>query len=215
MHHLAQLQQLIRCCHELAAAGYAPASGGNASIFTPEGVWITKRGTALKALTVDDFVLVNQQGEVIGNEGIPSKEGFLHLAVYHSRPEDRAIIHLHPPQSIAACSLVNEDGSNPLPAMVPSYIMRIRGTVLLPYYPPGDPQLAGHIREVARDNQIIYLRNHGIVSAGQTVTQAMQAVEEAEENARIFLLTRGQGQPISREDCEALQRNYWGEVYKG
>ncbi|HBT15647.1 MAG TPA: methylthioribulose-1-phosphate dehydratase, partial [Firmicutes bacterium] len=40
-------EELVEYCREMARQGYAPASGGNASIKLQEGVWITAGGSVL------------------------------------------------------------------------------------------------------------------------------------------------------------------------
>lgn len=204
------LDDLIMYCREFALAGYAPASGGNASLRTPEGILITGSGSTLRRLDKTDFVLVNEEGEPINTERRPSKEVFLHIAVYRSNPRTRAIFHFHPPHTIAACSLLPE-GEDQLPAMVPTYIMRVRGAILVPFFPPGVPELAEEVGRQARVHQVVLLKNHGLVSSGATIQEAAQAVEETEENARIYLMAGGRGKALSQRECKALQERYWAK----
>lgn len=201
------IDQLLETCRHLAELGYAPASGGNASIRTGEGVWITAGGCTLRKLARNDLVRVDEEGRRISGQGEPSKEVLLHLAAYRAKPEISTVLHLHPPQTIAVCSCLS-DGANPLPAMVPTFIMRVQGVYLLPFYPPGDPRLVPKLSKVIGANQVVLLRNHGLISTGTTVLQASQAVEETEENARIYLLARGR-KPISPIECARLRVKYW------
>jgi len=201
-------EKLVEYCRDLANKGYAPASGGNASIRTPEGVWITAGGSVLGSLSTEDLVLVDQDGKKLDGQGNPSKEVLLHLAVYQANAKVNVTLHFHPPQTIGACALV-EDGNNPIPAFVPTFIMRVHGSKLLPYYHPGSFELSQQVQRYAADYQVILLRNHGLVSSGETLTKAAQAVEETEENARIYLLTGGAGRALSEESCRELREKYW------
>lgn len=201
-------EELVAACREMAASGYAPASGGNASIKTPEGVWITAGGTVLKNLSLDQLVLVDNDGNKLAGEVSPSKEVQLHLAVYRVNPKVNAVFHFHPPYTIAACALL-ADGDDPLPAFVPTYIMRVHGVKLVPYYHPGSIELARAVEQAAATHQVIILRNHGLVSSGETVTQAVQAIEETEANAHLFLLAGTAGRAIEEEYCRQLKEKYW------
>ncbi len=203
------ISELVILSRELAAKGYAPASGGNASLRTAEGVWMTRSGCLMHSLTEGDLVLVDENGQKIRGTGQPSKEVILHLAVYRKNPATGVVFHFHPPHTIAACSLL-ADGEDPIPAMVPTYLMRVYGTELIPYAPPGSVELAEGVERVAGNHQVILLRNHGLVSSGETVLQAAQAVEETEENARIYLLSGGRGISLTQEQCDWLKRSYWG-----
>jgi ribulose-5-phosphate 4-epimerase/fuculose-1-phosphate aldolase len=202
------LLELISFSRELADSGYAPASGGNASFRAAEGVWVTRGGCLMRSLTERDLVLVDENGRTIRGEGKPSKEVSLHLAVYRRNAAANAVFHFHPPHTIAAGSLV-ADGEDPIPAMVPTYLMRVRGTELIPYAPPGSMELAEGVERVTGGHQVILLRNHGLVSWGETALQAAQAVEETEQNARIYLLSGGRGTALSREQCDWLKEHYW------
>lgn len=201
--------ELITLSRELAAKGYAPASGGNASLRTIEGVWITRSGCLMHSLTEEDMVLVDENGQKIRGNGKPSKEVILHLAVYRKNHAAGVVFHFHPPHIIAASSLA-ADGEDPIPVMVPTYLMRVCGTQLVPYAPPGSAELVEGVERVASNHQVILLRNHGLVSSGETALQAAQAVEETEENARIYLLSGGHGTFLSQEQCDWLKRSYWG-----
>ncbi len=202
------LLEMIALNRELAEKGYAPASGGNSSIRVAEGVLITRSGCVLKSLTIQDFVSVNESGEAVSGNVKPSKEVRFHLAIYRRNPKVNAVFHFHPPHCIAAGSLLPE-GEDPIPAMVPYYVMRVRGAISLPYAPPGSAELFESIDRAAAGHQVIFLRNHGLVCSGETVLAAAQAVEETEENARIFLLTGGRGTPLSQEQCQWLKEKYW------
>ena len=61
---------------------------------------------------------------------------------------------------------------------------------LVPYYPPGDLDLARAVREMASDHHAVLLANHGPVVAGTSLEDAVYATEELEEAARLFLMLR-------------------------
>ena len=195
--------ELIQCCHDLAMQGHAPASSGNASFHTVKGVWITQGGAILSQLNLEDFVLVDANGNQLLGGGKPSKEVLLHLAIYHNRPQTKVVLHLHPPHSIAMASLIAGDDPE-IPVMVPTFIMRVNGVSAIPYFPPGDPGLAKAVGVAMTGHQVVFLRNHGIVSAGESVAEAKHAIEESELNARIFLLSGGKGKAIPEVECETL-----------
>ncbi len=201
-------EELVEYCREMARQGYAPASGGNASIKLREGVWITAGGSVLKNLSLNELILVDEDGKRLKGNGSPSKEVLLHLAVYKANPKVKAVFHFHPPYTIAACALI-EEGDDPIPVFVPTYLMRVRGVKLLPYYHPGSIELSQKIASLALDYQVILLRNHGLVSSGETIIKAAQAIEETEGNARIFLLAGSSGRAIAEKYCRELKKKYW------
>ena len=69
--------------------------------------------------------------------------------------------------------------------------MKIGQLPLVPYHRPGDPYLGDAIRSLAQRHQAVLLANHGTVVSGVTLEAAVNAIEELEETAKIFLLLRG------------------------
>jgi ribulose-5-phosphate 4-epimerase/fuculose-1-phosphate aldolase len=63
---------------------------------------------------------------------------------------------------------------------------------LIPYYPPGDLNLAKAVREMASKHHAVLLANHGPVVAGKSLEDAVYATEELEETAKLFLLLKDQ-----------------------
>ena len=70
--------------------------------------------------------------------------------------------------------------------------MRIGRLPLVPYYAPGDLQLAEAVRGYAGRHHAMLLANHGPVVGGSSLAAAADAIEELETTARLYLLLRGQ-----------------------
>ena len=62
----------------------------------------------------------------------------------------------------------------------------------MPYFAPGDPDLAHAVRALAGRHHAVLLANHGPVVAGTSLENAQYAVEELEEAAKLFLLLQNQ-----------------------
>jgi ribulose-5-phosphate 4-epimerase/fuculose-1-phosphate aldolase len=77
-----------------------------------------------------------------------------------------------------------------LPPITAYYIMRVGALPLIPYHPPGDPDLAEAVRKKAGRHHAVLLANHGPVVAGTTLDAAGNAMEELEETAKLYLLLR-------------------------
>jgi ribulose-5-phosphate 4-epimerase/fuculose-1-phosphate aldolase len=75
-----------------------------------------------------------------------------------------------------------------LPPITAYFVMRVGKLKLLPYFPPGDPALASAIGAVAAKHSAVLLANHGPVVAGTSLDAAMNAAEELEETAKLYLL---------------------------
>jgi ribulose-5-phosphate 4-epimerase/fuculose-1-phosphate aldolase len=71
--------------------------------------------------------------------------------------------------------------------------MRVGKLPLVPYYPPGDQTLADAVRELAGEHHAMLLANHGPIVAGKGLDAAVNAMEELEETAKLYLLLQGRG----------------------
>ena len=78
--------------------------------------------------------------------------------------------------------------------------MKIGRLPLIPYFPPGDINLAKAVREMASEHHAVLLANHGPVVAGKTLEDAVYATEELEETARLFLLLKNMNTHYLNED---------------
>ncbi|GAA1852994.1 hypothetical protein GCM10009836_36360 [Pseudonocardia ailaonensis] len=135
----------------------------------------------------------------------PSKEAFLHAAILRARPGAHAVVHTHSTHSAAVSCLNGLDITNALPPLTAYYAMRVGRLPLLPYHAPGDTSLAAHAETTAATRHAMLLSNHGPVVAGASLAAAMDALEELEETAKLFLLLRGLPvNPLTEKQAAAL-----------
>jgi ribulose-5-phosphate 4-epimerase/fuculose-1-phosphate aldolase len=121
----------------------------------------------------------------------PTKEVPLHLRMYELRSRLRAVVHLHSPYALAASILEDADPADVLPPLTAYYLMRVGRLPLVPYARPGTPELADLMAEHLGDAWCALLANHGPVAGGADLTDAVNAVEEIEQTARLWLLVAG------------------------
>ena len=167
--------------------GYGCGSSGNISARLEDGFLVTPTNVCMGRLDPARISKVDGAGNHVSGDK-PSKEAFLHLAVYQERPADRAIVHLHSTHSVAVSCLEGLDPENLLPPITAYYVMRIGKLPLVPYYRPGDMALAEAVRGVARSHHAMLLANHGPVVSGKALDAAVYSAEELEETAKLFLL---------------------------
>ena len=188
-----ELRQLLT---ELAASlfqrGYAVGSAGNISARLQDGYLMTPTNSSLGRLNPARISKLDLAFEHIGGDK-PSKEVFMHRAVYRARPDVGAVVHLHSTMATAVACLDDVDPNAPIPALTPYFVMRVGERLpVVPYYRPGDPAMEPAIHVAALGAKAILLANHGPVVSGKTLLDAVYASEELEESARLFLLLRGQ-----------------------
>ncbi|MDR6868145.1 ribulose-5-phosphate 4-epimerase/fuculose-1-phosphate aldolase [Microbacterium resistens] len=200
-----QRDDVIRAARSLFDRGLTHGSTGNISVRGEGGILVTPTGSSLGTVTVDELSLIDETGRHLSGPA-PSKEAFLHAAVLRARPDSQAVVHTHSTHAAAVSCLADLDPSDALPPLTAYFAMRIGRLPLLPYHAPGDDALETLAERTARDNVALLLSNHGPVVAGATLSSAMDALEELEETAKLFLLLRGTAtRPLTPAQVDALR----------
>lgn len=175
---------------------------GNLSGRTGDGFLITPTGGSLRS--IGELSLVSLAGEHLDGPR-PSKEAFLHAALYRARPDAGAVVHLHSTHAVAVSCHDGLDPDDVLPPLTAYYVMRVGRLPLLPYHAPGDPALGPIAERAARTAHALLLANHGPIVAGADLAAAADAVEELEETARLWLLLRDRPtRPLTPDQVRSL-----------
>jgi 3-dehydro-4-phosphotetronate decarboxylase len=204
----ARLEQLCEVGTSLYNRGYAFGSTGNLSVRDKERVWITPTGCSLKGLSPKHIACVDMEGAPL-NDNRASKEYPFHLAIYRARKDARAIVHLHSTYAVALSCLEALDREMPLPPITPYYLMRVAPLAVLPYYRPGSVALAEAVEKAAPSHNCMLLRNHGLVCAGSTLSEAVDRAEELEQTARLrFILRDERVRHLTQDEIRGLERAF-------
>ena len=204
----ALLENLCETADSFYRRGYAFGSTGNISVRVGDEVWVTPTGLPLRGLAPGRLARVDLEGTLL-NENRPSKEFPFHLAVYARREDVRAVVHLHTLHSVALSCLDSLDAENTLPPLTPYYFMRVAPLAVLPYFRPGSTGLAEAVGRAAPRHNCMLLRNHGVVCAGSTLSEAADRTEELEQTARLHFLLRGERvRLLTPEQVEELKRAF-------
>ncbi len=184
--------------------GLTAGSSGNVSVRLEDGWLITPTNASLGRLAPERLSKLNADGRHVSGDA-PSKEGVLHRAMYAARPGAQAIVHLHSTYSAAVSCMAGLDCDSCIPPLTAYYVMKIGRLPLLPYFRPGDPRVADAVRSHACRHCAVLLANHGPVVAGTSLNGAVNAIEELEETAKLFLLLRGvASRPLAAGDIAQL-----------
>jgi ribulose-5-phosphate 4-epimerase/fuculose-1-phosphate aldolase len=170
--------------------GLTAGSSGNISVRTAEGWLMTPTNASLGRLDPARLSKLDDGGQLVSGDP-PTKEHFLHRVMYEERPATGAVVHLHSPHSVAVSCLAEIDPADVLPPITAYYVMRVGRLPLVPYFRPGDLALAEAVRGFAGKHHAVLLANHGPVVVGANLDAAVNAIEELEETAKLYLLLRG------------------------
>ena len=183
-------EEMTLLARSLFERGLTPGSSGNLSARTGDGGFLmTPTNASLGFLDPARLSKLDSAGVHISGDK-PTKESFLHLAMYRARPQAKGITHLHSTWCVCLSCLKDTDDDNMLRPLTPYVAMRVGTVAAVPYATPGDDSIAPLIEEKARKHGGIIIRNHGPVVAGKSLRDSVFAMEEVEEAAKIAMLTR-------------------------
>jgi len=202
-------EDIVRFGKSLFERGLTAGSSGNISVRLDDGWLLTPTNASLGALDPARLAKLDWDGRPIAGDA-PSKEAFLHRALYEARQGAGAIVHLHSTHAAAVSCLHGLDAHDCLPPLTAYYVMKIGRLPLIPYHRPGDPALGAAISGLAGKHSAVLLANHGPVVSGKDLEAALYATEELEETAKLFLLLRGA--PVS--PLNAAQIDELRQVFK-
>jgi ribulose-5-phosphate 4-epimerase/fuculose-1-phosphate aldolase len=198
-------EQMVATGESLFNRGLTAGSSGNLSVRLDDGWLITPTNVSLGRLDPARISKIDHNANLLAGDP-PSKEAFLHLAMYEQRPADNCIVHLHSTYSAAVSCMAGLPADDCLPPLTAYFVMKVNRLPLIPYYRPGDLELAEAVRKLAADHHAILLANHGPVVSGVSLEAAVYAMEELEETAKLFLLLKGQKiSPLNEEQIATLK----------
>lgn len=179
-------EQICQLGRSIFDRGLTAGASGNISVRVDGGWLSTPTNASLGRLDPARLSKLDAQGRALSGDP-PTKELPLHLSVYEARPPANAIVHLHSTYSVAVSVLANVDPANAIPPLTAYYVMKVGRLPVVPYHRPGDPKVADAIRSLAERHAAVLLANHGPVVSGASLEDAVNAIEELEETARLFL----------------------------
>lgn len=203
-------EQMAAFGKSLFDRGLTFGASGNISVQLEDGWLMTPTGSSLGTLDPAKISRLDQQGHHIDGDP-PTKEAFLHSCIYEERKNAGAVVHLHSTHSVAVSCMADINEANVLPPLTAYYVMRIGTLPLIPYFPPGDVDLAKAVKEMASRHHAVLLANHGPIVAGKSLTDAVYAIEELEETAKLFLLLKDfRTRPLTEAQVTTLMEKFPG-----
>jgi 3-dehydro-4-phosphotetronate decarboxylase len=199
--------ELVAVARSLYQRGYTFGTAGNLSVRVGETVVISPTNSSFGDLAEDALAEVGLDGAVLPGPQ-PSKEAPFHLAAYRTRPDARAVVHLHSCYATAVSCLENLDLTDAMPVYTPYYAMRLPCLPVVNYYPPGDPALGPAVQAAAAKSPALLLRNHGSITIGRSLKEAGGLAEEIEEQAKLYLLLGSRGRTLTPEQVAELRRRF-------
>jgi L-fuculose-phosphate aldolase len=192
-------QQIIRSCLWLQERALVIGTWGNVSVRIGAHALVTPSRVDYLALTPDDFVVIDLDGNVVSGHRTPTSEKEVHRLIYRNRPDIGAIVHCH---SEAACAVASTGKG--IPPLIEEMSQLLGGGIPCTrrYVPAGRHLALGE--EAAKTigtGSALLLRNHGPVCCGKDLDEALLVCLVVEKAARMYLSlgARMKPRPIPKE----------------
>jgi ribulose-5-phosphate 4-epimerase/fuculose-1-phosphate aldolase len=181
--------------------GFDEGVAGHITARDPEHLdhfWVNPFGMNFSHIRVSDLILVNDKGEVVEGDALVNGAAFaIHSQVHAARPDVIAAAHSHSiygkswsalgrlldPLTQDACAFYKDH------ALFDDYT----GVVL-------DPEEGKRIGHALGDTKAVILRNHGLLTVGHSVDEAVWWFITMERTCQAQLLAEAAGTPVLIED---------------
>jgi ribulose-5-phosphate 4-epimerase/fuculose-1-phosphate aldolase len=177
----------------------------------PDSYWVNPFGLHFSLIKQSDLVRVNHAGEVVeGDRAVNGAAVAIHCAVHAARPDVIAAAHAHGLHGKTLSSLPM--GIEPLTQDSCAFFEDVgvyedfTGVVL-------DPEEGKRIGAALGEHKAVILRNHGMLTVGQSVESAAWWFITLERTAQSQLMAYAAGTPtqIDRENALATRETVGGE----
>jgi L-fuculose-phosphate aldolase len=166
-------------------------------------VYIKPWSMGFEEVTARDLLSADLEGNLVEGEGRLHAELAIHLGIYRKREDVSSVVHIHPLYSVILSSLF--DGRLKI---IGQNGMHFGGGI--PFYESEDlirsKQQGDDLARIMGDKLFVLMRNHGIVTAGRLLEEAVILAIDFEKAAREHLLASSFGKPteVSREMAENM-----------
>jgi L-ribulose-5-phosphate 4-epimerase len=189
-------QRIEMICYAQSAADYGlvPNTQGNISIRDPETdlILLTPHDLPYGTMTPDDLVVVNPAGEQLSGRREPSFEMPVHCAVYRARPDVYALLHTEPVYTNVLGVL-----GKPIKPVIANLLVYMGGPVpVMPFMVSGSDEFGQEMLKVMGDGYGVVWANHGLLTVGETMDEALRRSVVVEYAAHIYHEALMHGEPV-------------------
>lgn len=197
-------QRLAAAFRLFALYGFDEGVAGHITARDPERTdhfWVNPFGMYFGHIKASDLILVNHQGEVVeGNRPVNAAAFTIHSQVHQTRPDVVSAAHAHSPAGKAWSSL-----GRPLGMITQDACAFFEDQSLLDDYTGVvvDLEEGRRIARTLEQHKAIILRNHGLLTVGQTVDEAAWWFISMERSCQAQLAAAAVGEPVIIDEDSA------------
>ncbi|HUC61041.1 MAG TPA: class II aldolase/adducin family protein [Alphaproteobacteria bacterium] len=204
---------LIEAGRILAAEGQGDLIWGHVTArlpSDPERFLMKPARIGLEEMSARNIITIDLKGEKVAGAAPRHNEVFIHTEIMRVRPEIQCVVHTHAPHAVAFFSL----GKPILP-------VGHHGAVFAGWMPVFSettnlivtPELGRAVARTLGPHAALALRNHGIVTAGRTIEEAVMYAVTLETACKTQLLAEAAGGPQAVTESAEIEAKR-GRVFR-
>ncbi|MEM5340331.1 aldolase [Paraburkholderia azotifigens] len=201
----------LAACFQLAAQyGFEEGVCNHFSAVVPghdDLFFVNPYGYAFAEITASRLLICDFDGNVIEGEGKPEATAFyIHARLHKAMPRVKAAFHTHMPNATALCLI-----EGPPLLWLGQTALKFYGRTTVDEQYNGlalDNSEGDRIANAMGDADILFLKNHGVMVAGESVAQAWDDLYYLERAAEVQLKAMQSNRPLKAVPHEVAQRAY-------
>jgi L-fuculose-phosphate aldolase len=199
-------ERLVDAIRMLARANIVDHSGHGSVRRDSESLYINSAASTRSALTTDDLVAIDLDGNLVEGSARPPFEFHIHSEIYRVRPDVHAVLHTHPRWSTF------------LTMVGAKYRAVCAQGALLGDIPLLDSPLSVNTRPMGEkvaatlgSGPAVLLKSHGAVVVGSDIVECFALAAYLEENAYRQYMAMQIGDPyvFSEAEQQAFRERLW------
>jgi ribulose-5-phosphate 4-epimerase/fuculose-1-phosphate aldolase len=199
-------QQLVEAIRMLAHANIVDHSGHGSARRDGDSFYINSAASARAALTTDDIVTIDFDGDLVEGRARPPLEFHIHSEIYRRRPDVHAVMHTHPRWSTFLTMVGAEYRAVYAQGALLGAIPLLDSPLSVSTRPMGEKVAA-----TLGDGRAVLLKSHGAVIVGPGIVECFALAAYLEENAYRQYMAMQIGDPyvFSEAEQQAFRERLW------
>lgn len=193
------IKNVVEISHKLHAMGWVANHDGNVTIKFAGQLLATPTAVSKADIVPEMILTLDMEGKKVQGIGKPFSEINLHLDAYKAREDITAVVHAHPPFSMAR-GLV--DGGD-IEIVIPEAVVSLGAVIpVVRYAFPGSMEHEQIIEEALSRCDVFIMAGNGVLSVGRDVKEAYLRMELLEHLLKIEYYAKSMGQVMTLPDAD-------------
>ncbi len=196
------INAIVEVCQRIYTKGWVANHDGNVTVRYEDLLLATPTAVSKGDIVPELILALDMEGNKLQGIGKPFSEIKLHLAAYRAREDIRAVVHAHPPYSMARGMVGGDFEIN-----VPEAVVSIGGVIpVVGYVMPGAKENDELVADALGKVDVFMMAGNGVLAVGSDVKEAFLRMELLEHLLKIdnYTRTMGTAMRLPGEDREKL-----------